>query len=245
MTSIMRRMLLTAALSGLLGLTATAQTPPPGPPAPGALPAGSVVPVGNAVVSYVEILPAEARQGLVILKKLKQDSLKDEGLVSLVVLRRTSHANHFLLLEEWKDNAAREAHIAKPHVTAARAALKTIESAPYDERPHRPLAAGAAGPPAKNALYAVTHVDYVPVYREEGETALKAFASASRGAQGNSRFDVLTQASRPNHMTIVSTWSGSAALTRHVAAATTRDYRQNLLPRSGSIYDERLYRAVD
>lgn len=245
MTSTMRRTLMTAALFGAFCLTAAAQTPTPGAPAPGGLPAGSVVPVGNVVVTYVEILPAQVRQGLAILRKLKADSLNDDGLVSFIVLRRLSHDSHFMLLEEWKDNAAREAHVAKPHVVAARAALKPIESAPYDERPHRPLAAGAAQPPAKNALYAVTHVDYVPVYREEGEAALKTFATASRSASGNTRFDVLTQASRPNHMTIVSIWAGSRPLTQHVAAAATRDYRQNLLPRSGSIYDERLYRAVN
>ena len=39
---------------------------------------------------------------------------------------------------------------------------------------------------------------------------------------GNSRFDVFTQASRPNHMTIVAVWNSPEVWKRHTAATETK-----------------------
>ena len=80
---------------------------------------------------------------------------------------------------------------------------------------------------------------------QQGEEMLQNFAFESRRMDGNGRFDVLTQASRPNHMTIVAVWSNPDTWKRHTAAAPTKEFRKELLPKSGSLYDERLYRAVN
>jgi quinol monooxygenase YgiN len=221
-----------------LGAGAVAQTPPAPPP-------GSQVPVGNSVVSYIEVAPGTEARALAALKALRAASEKEEGFVSFLLLQRTTHPNHFALIETWKDNAAREAHLNQPAVKTARNALKAIEAAPYDERPHRDLAVGQAKPAAANAVYIVTHVDFVPTFREQGEQMLQTLASESRKLQGNLRFDVLTQASRPNHMTIFAVWNGQDAWKRSTAAGATKDFRDALLPKSGSLYDERLYKAVN
>jgi quinol monooxygenase YgiN len=61
---------------------------------------------------------------------------------------------------------------------------------------------------------------------------------------GNLRYDVLQQGSRPNHLTLVEIWSGDKALEGHDTTPHTTKYRSDLMPMSGSPYDQRLYRAL-
>lgn len=233
-----RAAVLASAFLAFLCTFAAAQTPPAPPP-------GSQVPVGNSVVSYIEVAPGSEAKALAALKALRAASAKDIGFVSFILLQRTTHPNHFVLIETWKDNAAREAHLGQPHVKTARNALKALESAPYDERPHKDLAVAQSKPAGGSAIYAVTHVDFVPTFREQGEAMLQTLAGEGRKMTGNIRFDVLTQASRPNHMTIIAVWNNADAWKRHTAASATKDFREALLPKSGSLYDERLYGVVN
>ena len=59
------------------------------------------------------------------------------------------------------------------------------------------------------------------------------------------RFDVLTQSSRPNHMTVVETWDDADAQAAHSAQAHSKTFRAAIINLSGSLYDERLYRRFD
>jgi quinol monooxygenase YgiN len=59
------------------------------------------------------------------------------------------------------------------------------------------------------------------------------------------RFEVLQQSNRQNHCTIVEIWQDQPALEAHVMAAHTRQFRDKFQPMSGSLYDERLYKALD
>jgi quinol monooxygenase YgiN len=59
------------------------------------------------------------------------------------------------------------------------------------------------------------------------------------------RFEVLQQNSRQNHCTIVEVWRDQPALEAHAMAAHTRHFRDRFQPLSGSLYDERLYKALD
>lgn len=210
---------------------------------PGGLPPGSQAPVGNWVITYIEVAAGTEAKALAALKALKAASAKENGYLSMTVLQRNGQPNHFALIEHWKDNKTREAHVDQPHVKAAREALSAIETAPYDERPHRELATGQNNP--GGSIYAVTHVDFVPAFRQQGEDMLQTFAFEGRRMDGNARFDVYTQATRPNHMTIVAVWNNLEAWKRHTAAQPTKEFRAELLPKSGSLYDERLYRAVN
>jgi quinol monooxygenase YgiN len=235
---LLREISLASVLIAGLCAQALAQTQPAPPP-------GSQVPVGNSAISYIEVVPGSEAKALAALKALKAASAKDAGFVSFLLLQRTTHPNHFALIETWKDNAAREGHLTQPHVKTARDALKAIESAPYDERPHKDLATGQDNKAGGGAIYAVTHVDFVPTFRQQGEEMLQTLAVAGRRMDGNARFDVFTQASRPNHMTIVAVWNSPDVWKRHTAAAETREFREALLPKSGSLYDERLYKVVN
>ncbi len=227
-------MMLAAGLAAAHAQTATQN--------PTAVPPGSEAAVGNWVIAYIEVAPGAETKALAALKALKTASAKDNGYLSMTVLQRNGQPNHFVLIEHWKDNKTREARASQPHVKAVREALKAIEIAPYDERPHRELSTGQNNP---GTIYAVTHVDFIPAFRQQGEELLQNFAFEGRRTDGNARFDVLTQASRPNHMTIVAVWNNLEDWKRHTAASSTKEFRQELLPKSGSLYDERLYRAVN
>ena len=74
-------------------------------------------------------------------------------------------------------------------------------------------------------------------FKDAGVAKVREFADQSRGSDGNLRFDVLTQASRPNHLTVVESWSNAAAKEANVSSSLARTFRQSLMPMSGSLYD--------
>ena len=90
-------------------------------------------------------------------------------------------------------------------------------------------------------LFALTHIDIAPPKLESGMILLEEAIDVSRDAPGNTRFDLLVQGSRRNHMTLVETWESAESKTAHTNDPTTRDYRSMLAPLMGSLYDERLY----
>jgi quinol monooxygenase YgiN len=198
------------------------------------------------VVSYIEVAPASKDQVATLLKQLAEASRKDDGNARFEVLQRIDRPHHFAVLEAWADQKAQDAHMAATHTKTFRDKLQPLQAAPYDERPHTALAVGSmkAGGGA-GAIYAVTHVDFIPPKKDDGIAALKALVEPSRKEAGNLRYDALQQASRPNHETLVEIWHDQAALDAHLVAAHMKDFRNQLLPMSGSLYDERLYRALN
>jgi quinol monooxygenase YgiN len=73
---------------------------------------------------------------------------------------------------------------------------------------------------------------------------LTKLAEASRQEAGNVRFDVLQHAMRANHFTVVEGWRDAAALEAHVNAPHTKQYRDEVLPLTGSPLDERVATEV-
>ena len=200
------------------------------------------------VVSYVEAVPAAKDKAAAMLRAYARASRKDAGNVRVETLQRVGHPGQFAIVEVWDDEAARKAHAEAGHTKAFHEKLQPLLRAPYDERPHTGLSVGdvsAGKAPGKGAAYAVTHVDIVPKLKDEGVAAVKQLAETSRGDKGNLRFDALTQASRPNHMTLVEVWSGPQAGEAHGSAEHTKSFRATLMPMSGSLFDERHYRALD
>ncbi len=199
-------------------------------------------------VTYIEVMPAARETAAARLKELGAASRKDAANLRFEVLQRLGRPNHFALVEAWRDRKAREANGAAPHARQSRAAPQPLLSAAYDERPHTGLAVGsiAAGAGARGAaVYAVTHVDIIPPKKDDGVAALQQLAGPSRLDAGNLRYELWQQNSRPNHFTLVEIWRDHAALEGHGVAAHTRTFRDLLLPMSGSLYDQRLYRALD
>ncbi|MCF8477162.1 MAG: antibiotic biosynthesis monooxygenase [Pseudolabrys sp.] len=128
--------------------------------------------------------------------------------------------------------------------------------------------------PGKGAVYVLTHVDiippeqFAPCKRQVKETGpcgnelVTQLVAAGRKSAGNLRFDALTQANRPNHMEVVEVWKSSSAQHKHTISKAVKDFRDELSaippgsgipsdptvllnPLTGSLYDERLYKAIN
>ena len=198
------------------------------------------------VVSYIEVMPPSTGEVMALLRQYREASRKEAGNVWLEVLQQSGRPDHFALVEVWKDQQAFEAHGKAAHTAQCREKLQPLRVSPQDERLHKGLALGAvqaAG--AAGATYVVTHADAIPPGKDEALALLKQLAEASRNDAGNVRFEVLQQGSRQNHCTIVEIWKDQQALESHAMAAHTRQFRDKFQPLSGSLYDERLYKALD
>jgi quinol monooxygenase YgiN len=197
------------------------------------------------IITYIEVLPGSQREAASLLRRFGETSRQDRGNLRFETLRRIDRRYHFAILEAWKDEAAAKAHETAAHTKQFHDKLNPLLTAAYDERPHVGLTVGEpqvkVGP---RAVFAITHVDIIPTHKDEGIAATKAMGEGGRKESGNLRFDVLQQSSRPNHMTVVEIWRSMRAKAAHSASADMKSYRIKLLPMSGSLYDERLYRQV-
>ena len=226
------------------------------------------------IVTYIEAAPAEAQKAAALIKKHSAATRQQPGNIQSEALQESGRKNHFVLLEVWQDQAAREAHAKSAGTVAFRQALQPMLYSPYDERPHAGLAAAGGGQGGRGAVYVVTHVDMIPVEqfppckRQVSETGpcgvelVQKLVADSRKHTGNIRFDALTQANRPNHMTIIEVWRSAKDQEAHTINADTRNFRDSLAgvapgsgvssnplfvinPLAGSLYDEQLYSVIE
>ena len=198
------------------------------------------------VVAYIEVSPASVQQALELIAAEAEASRNDPGNLLFEPLQRIGRPNHFALLETWADLEAQQSHRDSARTTAFREALDTLLYSPYDERLHVQLDMGAqVGGDSPDAVYALTHVDVTPDNVGPTLEQLHSIAGDSRAEPGNRRFDVVVQSSRSNHFTVVEKWQSAQAQTEHVDAPHSREFRDNLYPLSGALYDERLYRALN
>jgi quinol monooxygenase YgiN len=198
------------------------------------------------VVSYIEVMPPAQAETMTLLRQYREASRKEAGNMRLEVLQQSGRPDHFALVEVWQDQQAFEAHGKAAHTTQFRSKLQPLRVSPQDERLHKGLTVGSmqtAG--AAGATYVLTHADAIPPGKDEALALLKQLAETSRNNNGNVRFEVLQQSSRQNHCTMVEIWQDQQALEAHAMAAHTRQFRDRFQPLSGSLYDERLYKALD
>jgi quinol monooxygenase YgiN len=196
------------------------------------------------VVSYIEVAPSARAAAIPLLRSLRDDSRKEAGNSGFEVLARLRQSQ-FAILEAWKDGKAQGAHTAGAAATQFRDKMKDYLTAPIDERPSTGYAVGPAKAGRARAVYALTHVDLIGVKKDEGLAALKQLRADSAQETRNLRYDIWQQANRPNHLTVIEVWPGKRALVAHEAADHTRKFRAVLLPMSGALFDQRLYRAID
>ena len=195
------------------------------------------------IITYVEVDPADVAQAKALIKKHSADSKKDAGNIRYEALERSGRKNHFLILEAWSDQAARDAHAKSAHTLAFRKALQPMLYSPFDERAHVGLVAGDPAKekkPGKRAVYVLTHVDiippeqFAPCKRQVKETGpcgndlVTQLVAAGRKDKGNLRFDALTQANRPNHMMVVEVWASAADQAKHTVTKAVKDFRDEL-----------------
>jgi len=195
------------------------------------------------IVTYVEVDPGDAAKAKKLIKRHSAASKKDAGNLRYEALERIGRENHFIILEAWSDQAARNAHAKSARTLAFRKALQPLLYSPFDERAHVGLVAGdpSKEPKAgKRAVYVLTHVDiippeqFAPCKRQVKETGpcgddlVKQLVAAGRKGKGNLRFDALTQANRPNHMEVVEVWNSAANQQKHTVTKAVKDFRDEL-----------------
>jgi Uncharacterized conserved protein len=197
------------------------------------------------VVSYIEVAPSSARNAASVLRALRDASRKEAGNTDFEILQRIGQSQQFAILEVWRDTKAQAGHAAAAGTAQSRDKLKPYLAAPIDERLHTGFVVGQSKVSGAGSVYVLTHVDLIGAKKDEGLAAIKQLSIDSAQDAGILRYDVLQQGSRPNHLTLVEMWRGKTALEKHEVAAHTRKFRELLLPMSGSLYDQRLYRAIN
>jgi len=197
-------------------------------------------------VTYIEATPSAKAEAAGLLKQYSDNTSLQAGLMRLDVLQRVDRTNHFAIVAVWKDGKAAETHASESQTKEFRSKLQPLLIGPYDERPHVGLSVGPATGATTSAsgLYAVTHVDIIPPKKDDGLAAIKLLSEHSRKEPGTLRYEALQQNSRPNHVRLVEVWNSEEDLERHETAPHTREFRELLLPMSGSLYDQRLYRPL-
>lgn len=195
---------------------------------------------------YVEVMPTAASAGAALLRQYRDASSKDDGNLRADALQEIARPNRFVIVEAWRDKAALDGHSQGAASATLRDRFAPLADAPYDERVTNALyVTRGKSQKRAGAIYVVTHVDVIPAGKDDCMAALKAMSADTANDPGNISYDVLQQANRGNHFTVVEAWSDRKALDAHVMAAHTRAFRDKLSPIAGALYDERIYRALD
>jgi len=86
------------------------------------------------VITHVDVMPEHQSDCLELLKVMQVDIARDYGNVTYEALQQADPANHFTVVEEWKNKKAFDAHAMAAHTRSFRERLSVMLGAPYDER---------------------------------------------------------------------------------------------------------------
>jgi quinol monooxygenase YgiN len=197
------------------------------------------------VATYLETISPTVAEAAALLRREREATSDDEGLHRFEVLQRMDRPSQFLVLSAWSTPEALEAHRSSQHVSDLTRALVGLLVAPPDSRLHRELATNETTATGATGTSVVTHVDVTPAHKDAAVEALQQLFEHSRSHEGNRRFHVWQQQDRPNHFTLVETWSGSDALEAHLMQTETRAFRRVVAPMLGALYDDRRYQTLD
>lgn len=202
---------------------------------------------GGAVysVTYFEAAAPEIATVAVLARQLAEKSRMQPGNIGFDAFQEIGRPSRFALFEAWRDKAASDTHAAAASTTTLRDKLRPFLVGPFEIRSFGGLSiTGPGAPGGQQAVYVITHVDVFPAGKERAAGLTTALAAAGRKMPGNLTFDVLQMNAHPNHFTLVEGWRDRDAFDQALMSAATRDFRQQLTPLEGALYDERLYHAL-
>lgn len=192
-------------------------------------------------VSYVETAAASAKDAATALRAYRDATTRLDGCTNVETFEQIGRPGHWVILETWRDQKAfdaRDAGVQQRLIDGT----KAIRVSGLDQRPYKTISVAPARAAGSGAVSVVAHVDVAP--NPAVAPMLTKLAQASRQEAGNLRFDVLQHTMRANHFTVIETWRDQAALDAHATAAHTRQYRDDVLPLTGSPLDERTFKAA-
>jgi quinol monooxygenase YgiN len=195
-------------------------------------------------VAYIEIAPGKEKQARRLILDHVADEKRAAGALAVDALGRDGYPNQFALLEQWQSQKARDDYASAASAQQFRAALGRLESAGVDERIQGPLFVESEKPAATPPIVVMTHIDVIPPTLDQARARIKQLVDNNRHQHANLRFDVLVRTNRANHMTLIEGWKQPSDKNAESAAPETISFRHDLLPMSGSPYDERSYRPL-
>ncbi|HLK82738.1 MAG TPA: antibiotic biosynthesis monooxygenase [Xanthobacteraceae bacterium] len=197
------------------------------------------------VVTYIEVVPSAKAEAGDLLKQVAVASRKEAGNQRYDILQRIDRDNQFVILEAWTDQKAAEAHASGGALKQFKDKLKPLQAGFYDERPSVGIAvAPSPASLSEGAIYVITHVDVAPPRKDDCIALLKSLADDIRKEPNAEGFAAWQQTNRTNHFTVTEVWKNLAAYDAHIAAASTKEFREKLGPMSGALYDERFYKSL-
>jgi quinol monooxygenase YgiN len=102
---------------------------------------GRLQPAQVVVIAHVDIAPTPNPKvaAAAMLTDLADASRREPGNVRFDVVQHTMRANHFTVVEVWRDQMALDAHVASPHTRQYRDALQPMTGSPLDERVYKAI----------------------------------------------------------------------------------------------------------
>ncbi len=87
-----------------------------------------------SVVTHVDVPPQRKDETEVLLRRLAEESRKDEDNLRYEVFQQSASGNHFTIVAVWKNRKAFDSYEIRTHTRQFREALAPLLGAPYDER---------------------------------------------------------------------------------------------------------------
>jgi (4S)-4-hydroxy-5-phosphonooxypentane-2,3-dione isomerase len=196
-------------------------------------------------VTYLDVAANSVSQGVSILKKYRDLSSHEAGNLEFTVLQERIRPNRFVIFEGWKDQAAFDAHSKGAPASECQEALAPIRnSPPYQMMQYAFVTAPPRANPARDALYMVEHMDFMPTFATTAAPLVKALAEHSEKEESVIRYDAYHWGN--HHYMIMAVWPDSKAFDAHEAASYTRQFRAAAAVPGGRIdlYEERLYNRI-
>jgi quinol monooxygenase YgiN len=92
------------------------------------------------VVAHVDFAPNPQNPPTgALLRELAETSRREVGNVRFDVVQHTMRANHFTVVEVWRDQKSLDAHVAAPHTRQYRDTVQPMTGSPLDERVYRAI----------------------------------------------------------------------------------------------------------
>lgn len=195
-------------------------------------------------VTYFEVAPSAASDIAQFLRDWAVAARKSDRCRRIDVLQRIVPNHHFAFVASWASRKDYEATRDGASGTELRAKIGAQLICGIDTRIHNALIGGADAMRGQAGVVVVTHVDVPPPNKDACIGLLERQVNASRAESGCARLEVFQQADRPNHFSAVESWASQGAYDAHIVANHTRQFRTQLTPLSGALYDERTYRAI-
>jgi quinol monooxygenase YgiN len=196
------------------------------------------------MITYIEITPGHEDQVTALLSQASYYAREHAGSLRYQAFQRLGRPNHFAIFETWVDQNTMTDFRSQTDFINYIETIESVTYSPYDERPSTAIF-DTSNQGQEGSIYAITHIDIIPTALEDGRVLISDLVSETRKESGAIDIAIMEQNNRRNHFTLIETWASEAAQQNHVSQAHAVNFRNELLSRSGSLYDERLYKLID